>query len=96
MHILVTVKHLGATAHKGHRLKASATYGGKVFTATESWDHALDPENNVIEAARVAALGALERWNPDGLTRAELTPITHSLCIPNDDDSLAVVFHVAY
>jgi len=54
----ITTKYLGATDHRGSRIKATS---GSGHSLTLSWDHALNSDENHIAAAR--ALAAKLKWS---------------------------------
>jgi hypothetical protein len=49
----ITSKYIGPTNHRGSRYKATIDRGGDFkYQATVSYDYALDPEGNAVEAIK--------------------------------------------
>jgi hypothetical protein len=64
----ITSKYIGPTNHRGSRYKATIDRGGDFqHQATVSYDYALDPEGNAIEAIKAlvkkADLNEYGIWN---------------------------------
>jgi hypothetical protein len=76
----ITTRYLGATNHRGSRVKAYAQAG----TKTIPWDHALDPEDNHRAAAE--ALANDRRWlEPRAYSGVVRTPRLVAGALPSGD-----------